>query len=1308
MFILGLLLGSVITAFLFMILGERTPYTRNDLARAWREGFDEAWTRSAQQPAQAPEPPRPVFRPEAAPPPPPPPPSASAPLPATPRQAQPPQPPQTLQAKQPPEQKQPPERRQPPQPRQLSPEEQAEQKAARDRRNVNITIYTACVVLVAAAGLFVAAAEFSAAVRFLGATAAVVFFYAGGLICHVLSPVIRPAASGLTGTGLALVPILGLALDVLMVNNPVWSWLLTSLCGTVMMVLAAAVLDNRILAFLTVPYLLSLSLASGAVLQQGLVWSAVLSLGLASAMAGVVGLKNRGIGLLPPLFHRAVAVTHRWIAAGVVVLSVCLGVELGAGDLLAVFAAAAVYAVVWIGCGPAAETLPTAYCLRVLVLFATGAAGQLMSLPWWSIIGALSVLIAVQALAVLVSPGDGVLLGRRVAPVEVMRRQDLLVCAGLIWLIALGVQLPLAQPGTEGFNVAAVLTVLAAVTVAVVLTFRSSAAGTPCSSAAGTLPSSGTGLTGERVVSGPQSSALALIAQAVPSLGVLPLFISAGDPHSIQWEIAVGIVLVTQAALLGLLVARGMRRHTPVRVGVHLWGVAVLLFVLLVAIRFFDDSVHTALAVGGLALLWAVLTGVLQSDGAAEDTAGAIVPAVAVVFFFAVALVSGALIDDGTGLTLAVQAVLMASAMGLSLWWVLGREIRIPQVSESDVHSLRVGAVCVAAVALGVSLAVIGDAAGLSWSLLAAVLAVIIWLLIMGGASASRLMPVVRRPLAAVGVLALSPTAALVVHLLEGTGTMMRVASVTALLLGLGLRTGVARLRELFDAVASRWIVLSAIAALTCAEMLTGADRAAVLAMLAAVAAVGMTLRAQGGLWVVLCAAVLLLFAASEVFALRAGILAAPLYSAEVLAGLLFTAAALGLLAEILAARAQLGEAARRRDGEVRVLGGPNTLLPETATAGTWLLGLVLAAAEDSRGLLLTAVVLGCLALHTLSCTRSAPSVVAAQVLVIPGMIWLSLWWAESLGAPVPEGPWEVLSVCLASAVLLFLAAAVDTPLRRQLPVRVRGFSPGPLNTGPLNTGARHSVTAHSGSALDPVAALRHGALLLLGVGAALTLLVLTPARASDRYAEPSDHAAVVLAATLLLTAWWLLVISWQRVGPAARALRAAPGGVRHHQLLQTAVEAGALLSVGTGLRLWWYTDHLPQHPVWWSGLILAGTCLAVGQAHLLRAAPRRSLVWAVLGAVIFTGCAAAVAVIGTPLMQLVVLLGFALLLVLGLLQGQRVLLWWGVVGVGLSVLYYLQDYTYLWLALLGLALIAVAVRQLIRASRRSALRSPD
>ena len=78
-----------------------------------------------------------------------------------------------------------------------------------------------------------------------------------------------------TGTGLALVPVIGLALYSFVWQNGPAAWLATSLIGTLAYIAAALRLESRVLAYLSLTFLVSTAWSGMAVLGAALVWSFV-------------------------------------------------------------------------------------------------------------------------------------------------------------------------------------------------------------------------------------------------------------------------------------------------------------------------------------------------------------------------------------------------------------------------------------------------------------------------------------------------------------------------------------------------------------------------------------------------------------------------------------------------------------------------------------------------------------------------------------------------------------------------------------------------------------------------------------------------------------------------------------------------------------------------------------------------------------------------------------------------------------------------------------------------------------------------
>ncbi len=132
----------------------------------------------------------------------------------------------------------------------------AVRKEKRDRQNINITLYVASLLLLASSALFIGSG-LPAALRFAGVWTITVMLYAGGFVLEARIPRLRPAALAFTGTGLALLPVTGLAMYNFVLHHGPTAWLVTSLAGTVAYVFAAVRLDSRVLAYLSLTFLVS-------------------------------------------------------------------------------------------------------------------------------------------------------------------------------------------------------------------------------------------------------------------------------------------------------------------------------------------------------------------------------------------------------------------------------------------------------------------------------------------------------------------------------------------------------------------------------------------------------------------------------------------------------------------------------------------------------------------------------------------------------------------------------------------------------------------------------------------------------------------------------------------------------------------------------------------------------------------------------------------------------------------------------------------------------------------------------------------
>ncbi|MGJ3189037.1 hypothetical protein [Paenarthrobacter sp. FR1] len=187
-----------------------------------------------------------------------------------------------------------------------TPEAAAARKAKRDQQNINITLYVASLLLVAAGALFVGT-SLPELFRFVGIGFITVLFYVSGLVVHARVPRLRPAAIAFVGTGLALIPVTGLAMYNFVLHNGPAAWLLTSLLGTIAYAYTAVRLDNKVLAFLSLSFVVSTAWSGVAMLGGALAWYFTALIGVAIALTLGALLRPRWI---PPLYVRPLMLLH--------------------------------------------------------------------------------------------------------------------------------------------------------------------------------------------------------------------------------------------------------------------------------------------------------------------------------------------------------------------------------------------------------------------------------------------------------------------------------------------------------------------------------------------------------------------------------------------------------------------------------------------------------------------------------------------------------------------------------------------------------------------------------------------------------------------------------------------------------------------------------------------------------------------------------------------------------------------------------------------------------------------------------------
>ncbi len=232
---------------------------------------------------------------------------------------------------------------QPMQPVRVESAEERQERVA--RRNLNVMLYVASFLLVAAAAAFIASSA-PPSVRLTLLWGVTGLFYLGGLGLHWRSVVLRPAAISFVGTGLAILPFAGLSLSLLANMQPTSAWFITSLVGLVAYAIATIVLQKAVIAYLTLAFVLSLGTSSANVLQLALVWSfvSVMVVGLLAHLVTAVWPRA-----LPGVFAKPLDQTARFVTPLALVASLSAVSRVSLGEYALIFGVAALqYLVYWV------------------------------------------------------------------------------------------------------------------------------------------------------------------------------------------------------------------------------------------------------------------------------------------------------------------------------------------------------------------------------------------------------------------------------------------------------------------------------------------------------------------------------------------------------------------------------------------------------------------------------------------------------------------------------------------------------------------------------------------------------------------------------------------------------------------------------------------------------------------------------------------------------------------------------------------------------------------------------------------------
>ncbi len=209
---------------------------------------------------------------------------------------------------------------------------------------LNVLLYVGALLLVGAAALLLATASspvLSLAALLLGT----ILFYASGISTYLWVPKLRLASYSFTATGIALIPLTGLAVYRMVYHDGPVIWLMTSLVGTGAILLGTALMRVRAMAYLIITFLVSDTLSATKVLDLPLIWYFIALL----ALATVLGLFLRAFPrYLPTPITRGFLDASRIFVPVTSIAALALNARFELWELAVIFALASVYSCVFL------------------------------------------------------------------------------------------------------------------------------------------------------------------------------------------------------------------------------------------------------------------------------------------------------------------------------------------------------------------------------------------------------------------------------------------------------------------------------------------------------------------------------------------------------------------------------------------------------------------------------------------------------------------------------------------------------------------------------------------------------------------------------------------------------------------------------------------------------------------------------------------------------------------------------------------------------------------------------------------------
>lgn len=187
-------------------------------------------------------------------------------------------------------------------------------------RNLNIVLYVASFLVIAGAATLVSTTVDSIT-QLVILIIIFAIFYIPGIVLYKTVPKIKAAAIAFTGTGLAIIPFIGLSFYFLAQLPGPEAWVITSIIGLIANVIATIMMRSQVVSYFTIAFVLSLACSVVATVGVGIVWYFVVIIIVSIVCTVVTMLTSSAI---PNVFSKAIMRTGQIATPSAIVASLFL------------------------------------------------------------------------------------------------------------------------------------------------------------------------------------------------------------------------------------------------------------------------------------------------------------------------------------------------------------------------------------------------------------------------------------------------------------------------------------------------------------------------------------------------------------------------------------------------------------------------------------------------------------------------------------------------------------------------------------------------------------------------------------------------------------------------------------------------------------------------------------------------------------------------------------------------------------------------------------------------------------------------